>query len=119
MTTRERHNSYAALSTMLALVIVVVYANENYSEWDAVIGVVGLMFSLSFLKRVEDADVLENGLAAFLAGVSLSICVIAIFSFLGFGALKIPVWMDDNLLNCSIGLAIGFAALRYAIYAKR
>jgi hypothetical protein len=108
---RERHNSYGVISTVLALEIAIVYASENYDDWDTVTSLVGLVFSVSFLTRVTDKDALELLLASFLAGLSALIFVIALSALIFDGASDFSSWLDGNLLIFATSLSVGFALL--------
>lgn len=116
LTIRERHNSYGVISTVLALLIAIVYANESYNDWDSLVALVGLIFSMSFLLRVKDADLLERILCSFLAGLSGLIFLVALASMLTGGQSEMAIWLDENLLVCaticSVVLGVGAWVLR-------
>lgn len=112
---RDRHNSYGVISTVLALLIAIVYASESYDDWDSVVALVGLVFSMSFLTRVQDADVLERILCSFLAGLSGLIFLVAISSMLTQGQSAFSAWLDDNLLIGATTLAVVLATVGWAV----
>ncbi len=115
VTIRERHNSYGVISTVLALLIAIVYASESYDDWDSVVALVGLVFSMSFLIRVRDADVLERSLCSFLAGLSGLIFLVAVTSMLTEGQSAFSAWLDGNLLVGATTLAVILAAIGWGI----
>ena len=114
-TIRERHSSYGVISTVLALLIAIVYASESYDDWDSVVALVGLVFSMSFLIRVRDADILERILCSFLAGLSCLIFVIAVTSMLTGGQSALSAWLDENLLVGATVLALMSAGLGWMV----
>ena len=115
VTIRDRHNSYGVISTVLALLIAIVYASESYDDWDSVVALVGLVFSMSFLIRVQDADLLERALCSFLAGLSGLIFLVAVSSMITGGQSAFSVWLDDNLLIGATTLAAILATLGWGL----
>ena len=115
---RDRHASYGVISTVLALLIAIVYASESYDDWDSVVALVGLVFSMSFLIRVQDADLLERILCSFLAGLSCLIFLVAASSMLTDGQSGFSAWLDDNLLVGATVLAFALAGLGWLVRGR-
>ncbi|MEL7116519.1 MAG: hypothetical protein AAGP08_13200 [Pseudomonadota bacterium] len=106
ISTRERHNSYGVLFTVLGLLIAIVFASDNYDEWDALVSLLGLVFAVSYMLRVRDADVFERGLVSFTAGLSAVTCLSAGLSFATSGESAAAAWVDQRLLPLALGLAV-------------
>lgn len=100
VSTRDRHNTYGVLITVLALVLAVVYSDGVYSGWDALVAGVSTLFAISFLVRIDGLDFMEMGLAAVLLGVSAATLLSAMFAGSDFGAL-----IDANLLLSALLIA--------------
>ena len=116
---RDRHSSYGVLSTVLALLIAIVYASESYDDWDSVVALIGSVFAGSFLWRVTDADVLERLLASFLASLSFAILVVALSSLFTDGRSTLSVWIDARLLWVATTVAAVLFALSFVIDKAR
>ena len=118
VTIRERHNSYGVISTVLALLIAIVYASENYDDWDSVVALVGLVFAVSFLIRVKDADLLEILLCSFLAGLACLIFLTAVASMMTNGQSALSLWIDANLLGLATVTTAFIFGLRYFLFPR-
>lgn len=112
LSVRQRINSYGVLSTVLALVIAVVYSNNRYDDWDALIALLGAIFGANFLLRIKDADVMEIALSAFLTGLSAAIFVAAFLSFAFSEDSDLAEWLDQNLLVVSFMASIAACVFR-------
>jgi len=74
MDIQTRFDRYAVLITVLSLMLVVTYADEPYDGWDCLIGFVGVIFGVMYLKSRAYFDFFSSflGTAILVKGMIIS-----------------------------------------------
>lgn len=79
MSDQEKLTTYGALITVFALLLIVVYAPDDYDIWDAVIGGAAVWFGLFYLLSKLGKDLFSITLGSALVGVGAAVILFTLF----------------------------------------
>ena len=89
---KEQNEKYAALLTVLAILICVIYSDAKFDLWDSWLGVLGFIFAVKFYKEIIEKD----KFLCLLIGALFSISIVS-FTF---PFILIYRQIDPRILRC-------------------